>query len=141
MARVKFHFVTDQSGLAAILTSPQGGIYKDIFRRCVKVQNQAKKNLERNPRRVDTGTLRSDIHVQMLQVGTKPVGRVGFNVFYGLYVHDGTGIYGPKGMLIRPRVAKVLRWKSKKGTVMYALSVKGMRPNPFLKDAVSAAKD
>jgi hypothetical protein len=140
VAKVRVKWVRRPNDLKAILTSPLGGVYKDIFRRCIKVQNQAKRNLERAPRRVDTGTLRSDIHVQMLLVSGKPVGRVGFNVFYGIYVHDGTGIYGPKGVPIRPKTAKFLRWKTKKGTVVYALSVKGMQPNPFLKDAVKAAK-
>ncbi len=127
--------------LTAILTSPQGGVYKDIFRRCVKVQNQAKRNLEREPRRVDTGRLRSDIHVQMIMVGGKPIGRVGFSVFYGLYVHEGTGVYGPKGAPIVPKKAKYLRWRAKNGKFVYAKKIMGMKPNPFLKDAVNAAKD
>lgn len=127
--------------LQAILSSPSGGVYKDIFRRAVKVQNQAKRNLERPPRRIDTGRLRSDIHVQMVIVGGLPVGRVGFNVFYGVYVHDGTGIYGPKGTPITPTRAKFLRWKKKGGKgYVYAKVVKGMRPNPFLKDALKVAK-
>lgn len=139
MARIRH--VKDQAGLNAILTSPTGGVAKDLFRRGVKIQNRAKKNLEREPRRIDTGNLRSDIHVQLLSFGGKPAVRVGFNLFYGIYVHDGTGIYGPTGTPITPKIAKVLRWKSKKGKIMFAHQVKGMRPNPFLKDAVIAAKD
>lgn len=139
VARVRI--VHHQDQVNAILAGPTGGVYKDIFRRCVKVQNKAKRNLERAPRRIDTGRLRSDIHVQMIIVGTHPVGRVGFNVFYGLFVHEGTGIYGPKGIPITPRRAKFLRWKNKTGKgYTYAKVVKGMKPNPFLKDALPAAK-
>lgn len=126
---------------AILLASPSGAIAKDLFRRGTNVQNRAKRNLERNPRRIDTGNLRSDIHVQLLSLGGKPAVRVGFNLFYGVFVHDGTGIYGPKGTPIVPRVSTYLRWKSKGGPWMYAKSVKGMRPNPFLKDAMPAAKD
>lgn len=129
--------------LALLLTSPGGGVVKDLHRRCLNVQNQAKRNLERAPRRVDTGTLRSDIHIQLLTGSGNPptpIGRVGFNVFYGIYVHDGTGIEGPRGTYIRPRQARFLRWKNKRGRYVYARKVAGMAPNPFLKDALSAAK-
>jgi hypothetical protein len=137
-ARMKVVAHPDQ--IRAIVQSVQGGVYKDIFRRCTNVQNQAKKNLERQPRRIDTGRLRSDIKVQMAMVNGHIVGRVGFNVFYGLFVHEGTGIYGPKGVPITPKQFRFLRWKSKKGGYVYAKQVKGMKPNPFLKDAVKAAK-
>ncbi len=77
----------------------------------------------------------------MLLVGKFPVGRVGTNVFYALFVHEGTGIYGPKGVPITPKRAKFLRWRKKQGGgYVYAKIVKGMRPNPFLKNAISAAK-
>ena len=141
MGTARVRLVRDRAALNALLTSPQGGVAKDLFRRATNVQNRAKRNLERQPRRVDTGNLRADIHVQVLTFAGKPAVRVGFNLFYGLYVHDGTGIYGPKGTPITPRSAKFLRWKSKSGKWMYARSVKGMRPNPFLADAVVAAKD
>ena len=137
---VRVRLIRHPDQFHALLTSAQGGIFKDLHRRALKVQTQAKRNLEREPRRVDTGTLRSDIHIQMLTVGKVLAARIGFNVFYGVYVHDGTGIFGPKGQPITPKMSKFLRWKTKKGTVVYATSVKGMRPNPFLKDALKAAK-
>jgi hypothetical protein len=141
MAKAKITLVRNQAELALLLTSPTGGVAKDMFRRGTNVQNKAKKNLENDPRRIDTGNLRSDIHVQLLSLGGKPAVRVGFNLFYGVFVHEGTGIYGPKGTPIVPRVSTYLRWRTKKGQYMYAKSVKGMRPNPFLKNAMSAAKD
>lgn len=137
----KVRIVRGPSQVKAILNSPQGGLYKDIFRRATNVQNRAKKNLERAPRRVDTGRLRSDIHVVMVTINGVPAARIGFNVFYGLYVHDGTGIYGPKGTPIFPKQAKMLRWRTKGGKYVYATSVKGMKPNPFLKDALPAARE
>lgn len=136
----KITVVRHPAQIKAILSSPLGGVYQDIFRRSVRVQNKAKLNLERPPRRIDTGRLRSDIHVQMIIVKGVPIGRVGFNVFYGVFVHEGTGIYGPKGTPITPKQSKFLRWRSKKGTYVYKPSVKGMMPNPFLRDALPAAK-
>jgi hypothetical protein len=135
----KFKIVSDQKVISSILQSEEGGVFKDINRRCVKVQNLAKKNLERSPRRIDTGRLRSDIHVSMGMKGDVIVGRVGFRVYYGLYVHDGTGIYGPRGKLIVPKQAKMLMWKNKSGWHQRK-SIKGMKPNPFLRDAVIAAR-
>lgn len=124
-----------------MLTSPDGAIAKDLFRRGKKVEARAKLNLQRPPQRVDTGTLRSSISTQLLTIGGKPAVRVGTNVYYALYVHDGTGIYGPKGTYITPISAKYLSWKLKNGKRVFALRVRGMEPNPFLKDAVMAAKD
>jgi hypothetical protein len=66
--------------------------------------------------------------------------RVGTNVYYARWVHDGTGIYGPRRMVIKPKRAKALVWRSQlhgqksgkfRGYVVVK-SVKGMRPNPFL---------
>ncbi len=138
-ANVKHKLNTQQ--LAAILSSPSGAVAKDLLRRGKKVETQAKKNLSRQPRRIDTGTLRSSINTQLLSLGGKPVVRVGTNLFYAVYVHDGTGIYGPKGAPITPKSAKFLSWKAKGGKRVFATVVKGMKPNPFLKDAVNAAKD
>lgn len=141
MATVRIRHVKHPRELALILTSPQGSVAKDLFRRGVKVTAQAKKNLSRDPQRINTGHLRSDIKPQLLMLNGKPVCRVGFTVFYGMFVHEGTGIYGPRGAPIRPVSAKVLSWKTKSGKRVYAMQVKGMRPNPFLKDALGAAKD
>lgn len=141
MGAVKVRLIQHPEQLAALLSSPTGPVAKDLYRRGLKVQRKAKLNLQRNPMRVDTGRLRSSIQVQLVMVGGKPVVRVGTNVFYALYVHDGTGIYGPRGVPITPHTAKMLSWKAKSGKRVYAKSVKGMRPNPFLKDAVMAAKD
>lgn len=128
--------------LQAYLTSQHGPVAKDLFRRGKKVEAKAKRNLtNRAPQRVDTGLLRSSINTQLLTIGGKPAVRVGTNVFYAIYVHEGTGIYGPKGVPIRPQRAKMLSWKTKGGKRVYARQVKGMRPNRFLADAMDAAKD
>ena len=131
----------DRRALNALLSSPNGAAAKDLFRRGKKVETKAKKNLQREPRRIDTGYLRSSISTQLIIVGSKPAVRVGTNVEYAIFVHDGTGVWGPTGTPITPKQAKMLSWKSKSGKRVYARQVQGMRPNPFLKDAMSAAKN
>lgn len=135
----------------AIVKSPAGAVAKDLIKRGKRVESRAKRNLNGvggQPRRINTGHLRNSIGTNLL---VRPDGlavRVGTNVSYALYVHDGTGIYGPKHTPIRPKHASVLVFRSKvygakkgkyKGFV-FAKSVKGMKPNPFLKDALPAFK-
>lgn len=143
-ANVKHQLNT--GAVAALLASPQGGVAKDLLRRGLKVESKAKQNLGSNPRRIDTGRLRASIRTIMLMLGGKPAVRVGTGLDYARYVHDGTGLYGPKGAYIVPINKKILRWKAKKGKggkggYVFAKRSSGMKPNPFLKNALSAAKD
>jgi hypothetical protein len=69
---------------------------------------------------------------------------VGFNqssVKYGEYIHEGTGLYGPKRKkyLIKPKNRKMLQFL-KGGVFKYARKVlhPGIRPDPFI---VRAAKN
>lgn len=142
--------ITHRLDLAAIqrlLTSPQGGVYKDLLRRGLKVESAAKRNLGQDPKRIDTGRLRSSIQTAVLMRNGKPVVRVGTAVQYAIYVHEGTGLYGPKHKMIVPVNKKALRWKSRgygkpsKGGYTYSMKSKGMRPNPFLKRALPAFKN
>jgi HK97 gp10 family phage protein len=73
---------------------------------------------------------------------------------YAAYVEFGTGIYGPKQRRITPRRAKVLRWPKKgaarlsgsarrgagSGDFWHARSVKGSRPQPFMRPAIRDVK-
>lgn len=51
-------------------------------------------------------------------------------VYYAMYVHEGTGIYGPVGHPIVPRRARflVFEWH---GQTWFLRSVRGQKPNPF----------
>jgi len=125
---------------------------KDMLRRGLKVQSAARRHLSGtagHPRRVDTGDLRSSIQVTPTSFRGEPAVRVGTNRRHARWVHDGTGIYGPRHHKIVPRRAKALVFGSKvygaksgkfKGKVVVR-SVKGMKPNAFLRDALPAAAD
>lgn len=136
----------NRAQIQMILKSPFGPVARDMMRRGTNVSSKAKQNLSSSPMRVDTGRLRSDIHAELVIYNGKPAVRVGTNVAYARFVHDGTGIYGPRAQMIRPKSKKILRWKarsgqrSSKGGYVFAREVRGMRPNPFLTNALSAAR-
>jgi hypothetical protein len=89
----------------------------------------------------NTGGMVQSLHLSKL-------GKSGFTVAFGkhyaTFFHGGTGIYGPTGRPIRPKVAKVLAFsvrgakgfkgsKKGKGTKQFAFrSVKGSPPRPLL---------
>ncbi len=58
---------------------------------------------------------------------------------YALFVHEGTGIYGPVGSPIRPKNAPRLRftWKGRNWALK---SVKGQKPNPYADRAITASE-
>lgn len=121
---------------------------KDLYRRGLKVQTRARVLLSGgagHPKRVSSGHLRSSIQVQLRTIGGRgPVVRIGTNVSYSRYVHDGTGLYGPRRRKIRPKRAQALRFKGARygrSGYIYAHSVKGMKPNHYLSDALVAARD
>jgi hypothetical protein len=70
-----------------------------------------------------------------------PTVRIGTRKKHAVWVHDGTGIYGPRRQKIVPRRKKALAFTSKKYGKVVVRSVRGMRPNRFLVDALPAARD
>jgi hypothetical protein len=137
----------DQSALRALLDSPQGPVWSDIQRRTNRVLNQARRNAP-----VDEGRLRASLAMEMRSQDGSPVGRVGSNLDYALYVHEGTGIEAGRGYIVPVR-GRVLRWPAKNNSgagarrykggataaYVYAKRSRGVKARPFLRDALSAA--
>lgn len=141
---VDIHHTIDRGEIAAMLRNPGGGVARDMLRRGVRVQSQARRNLRGGagkPRRWATGQLAGSIYVKPVTVGGNPAVWVGTGVRHAKWVHNGTGIYGPRRRPIRPTRGKYLVFtpKGAKGKI-FVREVKGMRPNPFLADALSAAR-
>lgn len=65
-------------------------IGRDMLRRGLRVESAAKKRISHSPRRIDTGRLRASITAQPIRKGGVPGVRVGTNVEYAYYVHEGT---------------------------------------------------
>lgn len=125
--------------------NPSGGLAKDMLRRGLKVETQAKRNLAGatgRPKRIDTGQTRASVNTRLVTYRSLPAARVGSPLRRAVWIHGGTGIYGPRRHPIRPTQAKRLRFKPKgSARVVYAREVSGMKANPFLKDALPAAAD
>ena len=92
-----------------------------------QIEGEAQEELQNDPRRVDTGNLRNSI-THIVQDEEDAV-YIGTNVEYGVYVHEGTGIYAEGGG------GRTTPWvyKDEKGDWHVT---RGMRPNRFLKNAV-----
>jgi hypothetical protein len=122
----------------------------DLRERANRVLNAARRNAP-----VDEGRLRASIAVTFTKgPAGEPVARIGSNLPYALFVHEGTGIYGPNARPIRPVNGRFMRWPIKNNSgsgnrrysggatagYAYAREVRGVPPRPFLRDALDAAR-
>lgn len=142
MATVHVRHDPNYAAIARLFVADK--VQANMFIRGLRVETRAKVEISSNPRRVDTGRLRSSIHTSRITrviVYPRKGARVGTNVHYARYVHDGTGIYGPRHMPIVPTTKQVLRFRPK-GSMeyVYARSVRGMRRNQYLLNALPAAR-
>lgn len=127
--------VLDQAALRRFQTRKDGIVARDLFKRTKRVEGRAKRNAP-----VDTGRLRSAIVGNVDTKGDQLVGTVSANVNYALFVHEGTGVYGPTGSPITPKAGQFLVFTPKGASrPVFARSVQGQRPQPFLTDALPAA--
>jgi len=141
VGNVRIRHSLNRGAIHKLFAGTHSGLAKNMAVRAVKVTAAAKMNLSKPPRRINTGYLRASIDWEFILIDGIPGFRVGTNAKYARFVHDGTGIYGPRKTPIRPKRARVLVFKpigsSKK---IFVKQVRGMRPNHFLADAIIAAK-
>lgn len=135
----------NHGAIYAMFRNPVGGLARDMARRGLKVETAAKRNLagaNGAPRRINNGILRDTTQARPVTWRGLPASRIGTPVRYARFVHDGTGLFGPKKRKITPKTKKALRFKPK-GSARFVIrrSVAGMVANPFLKDALPAARD
>lgn len=143
MATVSASTRLNPGAIRVLMTSPSGPMARALLRRGLLVESQAKRNLGGigGPKRVDTGRLRASITTQLVQRNGTLWVIIGTNVSYARFVHNGTGIYGAAHREIRPRRAKFLRFRSPTTRRwVFARKVKGMPANPFLLNALPAAR-
>lgn len=137
--------------IKGLIASRQGPVWRDIQLRGQKVQNKARRLCP-----VDKGALKDSITLEMALVNGLPTARIGSNLEYAIFVHEGTGIYG-RGQFIKPVRARALRWPSinqkyrqtggnrryksgKTAAYVYSMRSAGSRGRPFLRNALSAAR-
>lgn len=131
MSSAEIH--VNQAALQNMLRNPKGQVARGILKIGKKVERKAKRLTP-----VDHGVLRNSITTELI-IRRGPVARIGTKVKYALAVHNGTGIYGPKGVPITPKRGKVLVFTSRKtNQLVFARSVKGMKGTPYLRNALIA---
>lgn len=139
MAKVYFKYIP--AAIRQLFNNPASSGVRQMRKKAERVQTIARKNLLRPPGGFDTGRLSASIKVTQINVNGAIAFKVSSDLPYARYVHDGTGIYGPKGQMIKPIRAKALKWRGPGGEAIFARQVKGIKPNPFLRDAFIAARD
>jgi hypothetical protein len=115
-------------GVAKKVLTPD--VRRDLVRRGRKVETGAKRRCS-----VLTGRLRSSITMTTEQENGLPIVRIGTNVHYGIWVHEGRGP-------VTPVRADFLVFKVRGGSgLVYARAVRATKGNPFLRDALQDARD
>lgn len=136
----------NEAAVNRLLNSRDGPVARDLLRRGHRVGAVAKRKCP-----VDHGRLRSSITVALAPGSSGGVVcQVGTDVKYARWVHDGTGIYGPRKARIYPTTARAMVFTPRKSSgafiarkgrvTVFAKSTKGMKGTPFLKDALPAAR-
>lgn len=120
----------DLGGILRRLTEPNQAIAMDLLKRGYRVEAQAKRNVTKT---TDKGLLRSSIHTDIFVRNNLPVVTVGTPLDYAIFIHNGTRPHGPVH-------ANAMAWYGRDGNIIFAKYVRGINANPFLKDALSAAR-
>jgi hypothetical protein len=137
----KVTITLDEDAIRTLLTSPEGDVGRAVTEVVERTAALARAN-------AGGGALAASIKTQYRSTRTGFKGWVYTDLDYGLYVHEGTGIYGPKGAPIRPKKGKYLVFTPKGGPArpgrnasgkVFARQVKGMRPRRYLLEALIAS--
>lgn len=120
--------------VSRLLRSPAGPLARNMLTRGNAVRRAARRNV--NSR---SGDLSRSIDVQVVIENGAAGVRIGSDLYYAKFVHDGTGIYGPSNRPIRPQRRRALAFSGGTGVVIVASS-RGQRGTKFLVRALSAAR-
>jgi hypothetical protein len=123
-----------EAQIRQITTQPGGPVWNAMLKATGATRDRAKLDLTIN-NLVNRGTLRNSIESTVAVRGDQVVGRIGSDLSYAGYVHEGT--QGP----IFPQRARTLRFKPKGASAfVFASSVQGTRDtgrySPYLKKAL-----
>lgn len=132
MAGVSTKVTLSEAAIAQITRSASGPVWQAVARAGTTTAGRAKIDLTAN-RLVDQGLLRNSIESEVSVRGESVVARIGTNVDYARFVHEGTT--GP----IVPRRARALRFRSG-GVQIIRTQVQGTREtgrfSPYLTNAL-----
>lgn len=127
-------WIENSAGMDALLNSPTGpvgrlvsGVTRDVLN---TVEIQCPKRTGETSR-----SFRSDLEVRP---NRSIRGRVFSTSDVVGYLENGTGLYGPTRRRITPRRARALRFRVG-GQTVFARSVAGMKPQPFMRRSLELA--
>ncbi|SNT13877.1 hypothetical protein SAMN05443665_101729 [Actinomadura meyerae] len=130
-ARVRIN----QAALNHMLRGRGGPVDEHVRTLTRRTETLGKRNI-----RVDTGRTRASIHSNVRTRGTLVIGWVGTRSKVGLWLHEGTGVYGPRGRPIRPKNGRFLVFTPKGASgVVFAREVKGVKGDEWLVRALREA--
>ena len=90
------------------VSQPGGPLDDYLTVRALAVQAAARVRLREAPERIDTGNLINSIQIRIYQRGGVPVARIGTDVEYAVYVHEGT-IYKEANPFLRDGLSRGMR--------------------------------
>lgn len=123
------------AALNRLLRSRFGPLAQNMLTRGNRVQRAARRRI--NSR---SGDLERSIQVSTVRGYDGGVGvRIGSDLYYARFVHDGTGVYGPSRRPIRPTRRRALAFVGRTGNVVVA-STRGQRGTRFLIEALREAR-
>lgn len=124
--------ILNPAAMTILLRSPQGLVGKDLVKKAIKVEAAAKRLCP-----VKTGRLRSSIRWTLGADGGGLFARVGTDVTYALFVHE-----GHKSFTVQAQNAQALRFVVDGQEVFVArgatVTIPAKKGKPFLKDALAA---
>ena len=130
---MKVHVDVDQKKLRAFVETDGAELVRDTTQR---VANYAKALAP-----VDTGRLRGSIRTRVETRGLRVTGTVAATARHAVWVHEGTGLYGPRHRYITPKHGRYLVFPGRSGRTVFARRVAGMRPRRFLVAALRRGAD
>lgn len=136
---VSVHVDLNHAAIYQFLYSPGGPIVRGVNRWSQEVRSLA---VARSPK--SSGHLAGSSSVEMNTHPGFVVGVIRFSARHALWVHEGTGIYGPRGRPIRRRGGGLMKFPTGAGggsrargrAFTYTRTARGQRPQPFLVSAL-----
>lgn len=133
--------VWNEAELDRLLNSEQGDVARDLLRRGLNVESEAKRNASGSPGpNVRSGRLRASITTQLDRDGQGLVVRIGSNVSYARHVEEGTPprrITTRRSRGLSQGGPRALHWPGAPHPVL-AVNHPGTRARPYLRPALIA---
>lgn len=117
-----------------ILQRKDGPVGRELERRRPQIESRARAEA---PKR--TGELARSVWSEVAEGPLRLV--LGASADHAIFVHEGTGLWGPRRAPIVAKPGKVFVFQGRDGKTVFTRRIRGQRPNRFLLRAVETASD